>query len=63
MYVPMIPEFNIEFEGIEVELHNITMQEKIYGAPKEMDILLGMDFFEGRAWEMDFSAGILKFKK
>lgn len=63
MYVPMIPEFNIEFEGIEVELHNITMQEKIYGAPKEMEILLGMDFFEGRAWEMDFSAGILEFKK
>lgn len=61
MYVPMIPEFNLEFEGTEVKLHNITMQEKIYGAPKEMDILLGMDFFEGRAWEMDFAAGILRF--
>ena len=45
MYVQMIPKFKVDFEGMEVELHNITMQEKIYGAPDEMDILLGMDFF------------------
>lgn len=63
MYVQMIPKFKVDFEGTEVELQNITMQEKIYGAPDEMDILLGMDFFEGKAWEMDFKAGILRFNK
>lgn len=63
MYVPMVPKFDIEFEGTKVELYNITIQEKIYGAPKEMDILLGMDFFGDKAWELDFSAGILRFKK
>lgn len=61
-YVPKVSKFNIKFEETEVELHNITIQEKIYGAPKEMDILLGMDFFEGKAWELDFLAGILRFK-
>lgn len=63
MYVPMVPKFDIEFEGTKVELYNITMQEKIYGAPEEMDILLGMDFLDGKAWEWDFPAGILSFKK
>ena len=42
MYVQMIPKFKVDFEGTEVELHNITMQEKIYGAPEGMDILLGL---------------------
>lgn len=63
MYVQMIPKFKVDFEGTEVELHNITVQEKIYGAPEGMDILLGMDFFEGKAWEMDFSAGIVRINK
>lgn len=63
VYVPMVPKLNIEFEGTEVELHDITIQEQIYGAPKEMDILLGMDFFEGKEWELDFSAGVFRFKK
>ena len=53
----------IEYDGIEVELHNITIQEQIYGAPEELGILLGMDFFEGKDWELDFSAGVLRFKK
>ncbi|MBQ6995457.1 MAG: hypothetical protein IJN64_13370 [Lachnospiraceae bacterium] len=53
MYVQMIPKFKVDFEGAEVELHNITMQDKIYGAPEGMDILLGMDFFDG----------IVRFKK
>ena len=61
--VLMIPKINVEFEGTEVELYNITVQEKIYGAPKEMDILLGMDFLEKNAWEMDFSAGVFRFKE
>lgn len=63
VYVPMVPKLNIEFEGTEVELHNITIQEQIYGAPEEMDILLGMDFFEGKEWKLDFTAGVLRFKK
>ena len=63
VYVPMVPKLNIEYDGIEVELHNITIQEQIYGALEEMDILLGMDFFEGKDWELDFSTGVLRFKK
>ena len=57
VYVPMIPKLGIVFEGIETQLHNITIQEEIYGAPQEMDCLLGMDFLEGRAWELDFAVG------
>ena len=63
MYVAIVPKFNIEFEGTKIELQNITIQEEIYGAPKEMDILLGIDFFDGKEWELDFSAGLLRFKK
>lgn len=61
VFVPMVPKFNIEFDGVEVELHNITMEEKIYGAPQEIGLLLGMDFLEGRTWELDFAAGIFRF--
>lgn len=63
VYAPMVPKLNIEYDGIEVELHNITIQEQIYGAPEEMGILLGMDFFEGKDWKLDFSTGVLRFKK
>ena len=59
--VPMIPKFSLGFEETKIELHNITLQEEIYGAPSEMDILLGMDFLEGKAWELDFVAGTLLF--
>ena len=63
MYVPMVPKLDIEFEGTKVELQNITIQDEIYGAPEEMDILLGMDFLEGKEWKLDFLAGLLRFKK
>lgn len=59
--VPMLPKFNLEFEETEVELHNVTIQKEIHGAPPEMDLLLGMDFLEGKAWELDFVAGALRF--
>ena len=63
MCVAMVPKFEIEFAETKIVLQNITIQEVIYGAPKEMDILLGFDFFEGKEWEMDLSVGVLKFKK
>lgn len=63
MYAAMVPKLDIEFEGTKIELQNIIIQEEIFGAPKEMDMLLGIDFFDGREWELDFSAGILRFMK
>lgn len=59
-YVPMIPKLDIAFEGTETELYHITIQEEIYGAPQEMGCLLGMDFLEGQAWEMDFAVGAFR---
>lgn len=58
--VPIISEVRIRFENTEVTLHNVTVQEEIYGAPSEMDLLLGIDFFAADSWELDLPAGILK---
>lgn len=63
MKVAIVPQFDIEFDGMKIELKNISIQEKIYGAPKEIDILLGIDFLDGKEWELDFSSGVLRFQK
>jgi len=57
----LVPRFSLIFEGKEVVLHDVTVQKCIYGAPNETDLLLGMDFLEGRPWEMDLSVGVFAF--
>jgi predicted aspartyl protease len=60
IHVPVISEIKISFENTDVILRNITVQEEICGASDGTDILLGMDFFADRSWELDFSEGIFK---
>lgn len=62
-YVQAVPELVIGFEGTAVVLRDITVQDEIYGAPEEMDLLLGMDLLYGKDWELDPSAGRLRIRQ
>ena len=58
--VKVLREIVIEYKGMKVNLSDIAIMEKIYGASPETDLLLGMDFFEGKSWTLDFKAGVFE---
>ena len=56
----VLPEICIEYDGTKVNLKDITIMEQIHGASPETDLLLGMDFFAGKSWVLDFKAGVFE---